>query len=440
MDQTAVGDLQPVEPSRDERGQRLRDGERREIAGRDVDASTEREPALRDEHAHRLHRVQRDPIGPGHDGPGGCVREAGHEPRQQVAHRALGQRLQVDAREIPLAGPPVGALVEELRPGQRHDEDRDVPAPLHHVVDEIDKPAVGVVEVLEDHRHRALRGEPLEERPPGAEELLRRDAGLQAEECQQGGLDPTPLVGVRYEPAHRLRNLRPGRRLVVALQEPASLADHLAEGPEADPLAVGRAASFVPPDAFQQAVHVLEELPGKARLPDARWSDHGHEPAPPFAARRVEQLLQEAELVLAPDEGRLQGLRPVPAAALGHDPHRLPGRNRRGLPLEHLLAGRLEGDRGARGPLGRLAHQHGPRPGNGLQPRRGVHQVAGDHSLAHGPERHRRLPRQHPGAGAERRTEGVDRIPRAPARPGRPARRRPPARWALPRPPSRRRR
>ena len=276
------------------------------------------------------------------------------------------------------------------------------------MVDEIDKPAVRVVEVLEDHCHRALRGESFEERPPGAEELLRGDARLQAEECQECRLDPAPLIGIRHEPAHGFGDLRPGCPFVIALQEPASLADHLAEGPEADPLAVGRAASFVPPDSFQQAVDVLQELPGKARLPDARRPDHGHEPAPPFATRRVEQLLQQAELVLPSDERRLQGLRPVPAATLGHDPNRLPGRNGRGLPLEHLLAGRLEGDRRARGPLGRLAHQHGPRPGNGLQPRRGVHQVARDHSLAHRPERHRGLAGQHPSASTEHGTEGVD--------------------------------
>ena len=164
----------------------------------------------------------------------------------------------------------------------------------------------------------------------------------------------------------------------------------------------------MPPDAFQQAVHVLEELPGQARLPDARRPDHGHEPAPPFAPRRVEQLLQEAQLVLPPDEGRLQRLRPVPAAALGHDPDGLPGGNRRRLPLERLLAGRLEGDRLARGTLGRLAHEHGPRAGNGLEPRRGVHQVARDHSLAHRPERHRGLAGQHSGPGAQGWAQPVD--------------------------------
>ena len=169
VDEAPVGDLKAVEPGRDQRGQRLRDRECREIAGRDVDAVMEREPAFRDQHAHRLHRVERDPVGPGHDGPGGFVRQAGHEPGEQVAHRALRQGLQVDAREVPLAGSPVRALVQELRAGERHDEDRDVPAPLHHVVDEVDEPAVRVVEVLEDHRHRALRGEPFEERPPGAE-------------------------------------------------------------------------------------------------------------------------------------------------------------------------------------------------------------------------------------------------------------------------------
>ena len=55
----------------------------------------------------------------------------------------------------------------------------DVPAPLEHVVDEVEQALIGVVEVLEDHHHRVGLGEPLEERPPGREQAAagrRRDS------------------------------------------------------------------------------------------------------------------------------------------------------------------------------------------------------------------------------------------------------------------------
>ena len=47
-----------------------------------------------------------------------------------------------------------------------------VPAPVEQVLDELDEPRVGPVDVLEDQHQRALLGEPLEEAPPGREEIL----------------------------------------------------------------------------------------------------------------------------------------------------------------------------------------------------------------------------------------------------------------------------
>ena len=86
---------------------------------------------------------------------------------------AGGQWLEVERREVALAARPSRAgFSRSSGPGQRHDVDRDVPAPLEEVVDEVDQAAVRVMEVLEDHDDRGGRGEPLEERPPGREELL----------------------------------------------------------------------------------------------------------------------------------------------------------------------------------------------------------------------------------------------------------------------------
>ncbi len=287
-------------------------------------------------------------------------RQAGYEPGEELAHRRRRERLKVERDEVALAGTPVGTLLEELRASQRDDVDRDVLAPLEEVIDEVEQPGVGEVEVLEDEDDRSRGGEALEERPPGGEELLRAARrGLDPEQGEQGRLDPAPLRLIGDVAREGLGDLRPGRRLVVGLEQPAAFADHLAERPEADPLAVGRRAAVVPPDGVHQAVDVLQELPGQSCLADPGGADDRHEAGPPVPACRVEELLEHPQLIVAADERGLERLAPVPATDLGDDPERPPGGHRARLALERLLAGLLERDRLGGRPLGRLADEDG---------------------------------------------------------------------------------
>ena len=117
----------------------------------------------------------------------------------------------------------------------------------------------------------AGRGQPLEERPPGREQLVppagRRLAD--AEQGEQGRLDPASLLLVGDVRREHLGDLRARRRLVVGLEQAGPVADHLAERPERDALAVGWAAAVVPPDGLDEPVDVLEELPGQPGLADA---------------------------------------------------------------------------------------------------------------------------------------------------------------------------
>jgi hypothetical protein len=207
---------------------------------------------------------------------------------------------------------------------------------------------------------------------------------------------------------HGLRDPGARRRLVVGLGQARPAADHLAQGPERDPVAVGRAPSRVPPDPLEQAVEILEELPGKARLADAGRSDDAHEPGPTLPVRRLEQALELAELLGPAHERSFQRLRAVAAAALGNDAQRPPGGNRGSLALEGLIAGRLEGDRAARRPLGRLADQHRARRRDALQPGRGVHEVPGDHALVRRADRHGDLAGKNPGARLDRGAQRPD--------------------------------
>ena len=138
-------------------------------------------------------------------------------------------------------------------------------------------------------------------------------------------------------------------------------------------------------------------------------------------------VLEVPQLVVAADERRLQALRPVAAAPLGDDPQRAPGRDRSLLALQRLLAGRFEEDREVGGPLRRLADEDRARRCDGLEPGCGVHEVARDHALVGGPDRHGRLAGQDRGATLEplvtgRASQLADRLDELQAGPNGPLR------------------
>ena len=63
LEQAALGRVEPVQARRDERVERLRHGERGEVADRLVRAIGLLQAAVVEEHAHRLDRVERDALG-----------------------------------------------------------------------------------------------------------------------------------------------------------------------------------------------------------------------------------------------------------------------------------------------------------------------------------------------------------------------------------------
>ena len=174
------------------------------------------------------------------------------------------------------------------------------------------------------------------------------------------------------------------------------------------------------PDLLDEPVSVLAELPGEPRLADPGRTDDRDEPSPPFPGRRVEEVLDEAQLVVAADEWRFERLRPVASADLGDEAERSPRGDGCGLALERLFAGRLECDRARRGALGRLADKHGPGRCDRLEPGGRVDEVAGDHPLVRCPDRDSSLAGQHPGAGRDARPERLDCVDKLQAGPDRP--------------------
>src|SRR3989304_2103269 len=143
------------------------------------------------------------------------------------------------------------------------------------------------------------------------------------------GLDPAPLPLRAYPAGNTLGDLLASRRLVVSLEEAAAPSDHLTEGPEGDPLTVGRRAPAVPPGVLDETVGVLGELPGEAALP-APGGTHGrHGSRPPVPPGRMEEVLEEPELVVATDERVLQALCPVAPPDLRHHAQGPDGRHGR---------------------------------------------------------------------------------------------------------------
>ena len=107
------------------------------------------------------------------------------------------------------------------------------------MVDEVEEPLIGEVEVLEHQHEHAQVGERLEEAAPGGKSLIAAivrygRVGLQAYERAQVALEPARVVPRRqlsHHPAQLLlRLLRP-----VRLQDPGLRLHHLAERPEATP-------------------------------------------------------------------------------------------------------------------------------------------------------------------------------------------------------------
>ncbi len=157
----------------------------------------------------------------------------------------------------------------------------------------------------------------------------------------------------------------------------------------------------MPVDRLADAVQVRLQLAREAALADARLAGHGDQPQPLLAGRGVEHLREHAQLGVTAHEGQLQLLARQATADAQTDTHGPPGLDRHGLALERGRSGRFVDD----GPLGgqacRLRDEHAARLGVSLEAAGGVDEVAGDHALALGTERHGRLAGDDGGAGRE---------------------------------------
>ena len=121
------------------------------------------------------------------------------EPRQELLHRLLRERLEVERGEAALPGAPGRPPLQQLGPSERDDEDRVVARPVEEVLDEVEQARVGPLHVLEqrapsDSRRRAAR-----RRARHAREQVLLVARLvlgEPEEVREARLEELPLLGV----------------------------------------------------------------------------------------------------------------------------------------------------------------------------------------------------------------------------------------------------
>ena len=208
-DGTLVG-REVVDARRDQRVQGLRHLERPDRARDRVPVSLRLEQAPVEQHAHRLDRVQGNALRTLEDLAHELVGQPRHEPAHQLAHRPVGERVERERRRVSAGAPPPRPPLRDLRPGQSEHEDRMRPRPVEEVLDEVEEARIGPLQIFEDERDRPAVGEPLEEEPPGGEEILPVERSLLAERQQvrEPGLDPRPLGFVGIASAQHCEQLR----------------------------------------------------------------------------------------------------------------------------------------------------------------------------------------------------------------------------------------
>ena len=131
-------------------------------------------PFVLGEHPGVLLRVERVALGAlQHCLLRACVEHSPvEEALEQLGRLVVGQRADRERERVALAATPAGPAVEQLGASRPDDEEWNGRCPIREVVDEVEEPVVGPVEIFEDEHQRALLGRRLEQPPPGCEHLL----------------------------------------------------------------------------------------------------------------------------------------------------------------------------------------------------------------------------------------------------------------------------
>ena len=282
---------------------------------------------------------------------------------------SLGERLEAREARRPDGRAPSGSALQQLGPGQGDHEDRAGPDHCQQVLDEVEQPRIGPLEILE----RQARSDP-GRRPPRRMPAMRRTALRARPRAPAQGRAargaPARSTGDRRRPGtySRERSPRAWHGSVASSSDSATPSRWRTISPRAQKVMPSPYAGDRPSCQYTSPARPSTCLRSsqETRLPMPAWPDDRGEPRPTLAAGRVDEVLEQAQLCLSPDERRLEAVRAADAAALGDDPNGSPGRDRQALPAG-LLADLLEGDRVAGRAERRLTDEHGARVGRGLE-------------------------------------------------------------------------
>ena len=156
---------------------------------------------------------------------------------------------------------------------------------------------------LEHPPDRPVQLRPADARSRGTARRRRRRADERPESHREGA-----CLG-RIAPAQRLdqrRELRGHRRVLVAVQDPGGISQHLLHGPVRDAVAVRETASPI----RRRRVGLGREFPEQPALPDSRRSEQRQKHRPARGAHLRPAFAQDGNLVLSADERRARGLPP----------------------------------------------------------------------------------------------------------------------------------
>ncbi len=111
-----------IETRGNERLERFRDVEVRQLGPREVPIGTDLQSAAVDEHPEHLDGIERHAIGTLHDPGHECRRQPGRDPVDELGHDRRREWLQVQRQDVAMAGAPGRSPFEQLGPRKRDDE------------------------------------------------------------------------------------------------------------------------------------------------------------------------------------------------------------------------------------------------------------------------------------------------------------------------------
>ena len=337
---------------------------------------------------HVLLRVER--VAAGAASSSACVSAGSTERSSSAAiSRAISSSESGDERDgggVALAAAPAGTALEQLGPRRADDQQRHGDRPVGEVVDEVEQPVVGPVQVLEDQHGRPHLAERLEEAPPRREALLSLAAAGSPASPSSGRRCARPTrasLASATSVVDRLAELRLGLppRASVSSMPACALtispsAQKLMPAPygSSAPAATQMISESASTSASSSAISRLLPMPGtpmsvtscacsacaRVRAPRAACRARASRPTSSACAPSSTSTPKRARGATASQAATRLGL------ALGRRPAR---------PRRYSIVC-------ARRAVGRLADEHAVDRRRGLQPGGGVDDVADDQRLA----------------------------------------------------------